>query len=171
LKSDAQKFSAKRIATVCGVFAVSAIASYYIGEPLRLSEKPSEYIGLTFSILAASVFAVISIIGDPGMMLPGSWRTGWQSAKAVQIEIQRLNVLFVWYLLTLGLLVTTEIIDSQEWTSLYFLFYIFGFFSVAGFLLSLAIPFELWRIQRRRLEHEIEQRRRSRKPEGGPQKG
>lgn len=41
------------------------------GEVLRQSEKPSEYIALVFSILAASIFAIISILGDPGNLLRG----------------------------------------------------------------------------------------------------
>jgi hypothetical protein len=151
--------SYSRISFFIIAFSISGVSCVYFGDELRVSEKPSEYIGVTFSILAASLFAVVSIVGDPSMLLPGNWRVGWESVKSIQIELQRLNFLFVWYLVTLGLLVATEIIDHAKWTNAYFVFNIFAFFATFGFLISLGLPFELARIQRNRLQHEINQRK------------
>lgn len=153
--------SHSRVVFLVGAVAISTAAGYYLGDVLRLSEKPAEYIGVTFSILAASLFAVVSIIGDPGMLLPGSWRVGWESAKAIQSDLQRFNLLFLWYVLTLGLLVFSEIVEHANWTNLYFIHNMFAFFAAFGFIVSLALPFELSRIQRDRLEQEIKHRRGS----------
>tara|TARA_R100000935_G_C2830693_1_gene164861 strand:- start:167 stop:664 length:498 start_codon:yes stop_codon:yes gene_type:complete len=144
------------------LFAIAAPSVFVwlgIGEALRVSEKPSEYIGLTFSILAASLFAVISIVGDPSMLLPGNWRMAWQDAKDVQLRLMRLTYLFVVYLLVLFFLVFSEVVDYQKIESLYFIHSIFGWFSIFAFILSICLPFEIKNIQISRLEMEIEARR------------
>jgi len=155
------KVSFWRIGFLVVAVAIALGASCF-GKELRLSEKPSEYIGLTFSILAASLFAVVSIVGDPSMLLPGNWRVGWESAKSIQAQLHRLNLLFLWYVVTLGLLVVSEVIDYAKWTNFYFVFNILAFFSAFGFVISFALPFELSRIQRDRLEQEINQRKSGR---------
>jgi NADH:ubiquinone oxidoreductase subunit 5 (subunit L)/multisubunit Na+/H+ antiporter MnhA subunit len=154
-----QKIAVGRVLFFLLALIVALVSSYFIGDSLRDAEKPSEYIGVTFSILAASLFAVVSIIGDPSMLLPGNWRVGWESAKNIQNKLQRLNLLFLWYVTTLGLLVFTEIVEHQKWACLYFFHYVFAFFSVFGFIVSLALPFELARIQRDRLGEEIQRRK------------
>jgi len=141
-------------------FVVALVAGWFLGEPIRVSEKPSEYIGVAFSILAASLFAVVSIVGDPSMLLPGNWRQGWESAKEIQHQLQRLNLLFLWYLFTLALLVGTELIEYKEWDSLYFVHNIFAFAATFGFIVSFALPYQLQSIQRDRLEQEINQRKK-----------
>lgn len=130
-----------------------------MGEPLRLTERPSEFIGLLFSILAASIFAVVSIVGDPSMLLPGNRRVAWESAIAIQVQIQRLNVLFSLQIITLGLLVVTEIIKALSWESFYWLFNVLAALTTFCFLLSLSLPFELGSIQKARLRREVEARK------------
>lgn len=157
-----RNIAAGRLLFLGMAFLVAVVAGYYLGEPLKTSDRPSEFIGLTFSILAASLFAVISIIGDPSMLLPGSWRLAWEGAKSIQAELQRLNLLFVWYLLTLGLLVASEIVKHENWQSLDLIHNVLGFFAALGFIVSLALPFKLQSIQRERLEQEIKYRQEAR---------
>lgn len=156
--SDARKISKKRLMLLLTYVVVSIIVGYFWGEPLRLSEKPSEYIGLLFSILAASIFAVVSIIGDPSMLLPGTRRLAWESALAIQSQIQRLNVIFFLQILTLALLIVTELVESMQWGNFYWVFNILAGLATFCFLLSLSLPFELGAIQRDRLKREIEVR-------------
>ncbi|MER9854146.1 MULTISPECIES: hypothetical protein [unclassified Mesorhizobium] len=137
---------------------IALVAAYYGGDVVRESEKPSEYIGLVFSILAASLFAVVSIIGDPSMLLPGNSRTAWENAKVIQADLREFNYLFIIYLSTLGLLVFSEIIEYKKLDNFYFIHNIFVFFAVFGFLISLALPFALSAIQKSRLENEIKAR-------------
>lgn len=140
------------------IICVSVAAAYYLAEPIRVSEKPSEYIAVIFSILAASLFAVIAIVGDPSMLLPGGARVGWESAKVIQADLQRFNHLFLWYLLTLGLLVVCEIIKSEGLKNFYWLYSVYAFFAAFGFLASLALPYEFSRVQKMRLVQEIDAR-------------
>ncbi|GAB4237189.1 MAG: hypothetical protein Kow0032_22800 [Methyloligellaceae bacterium] len=148
-----------RLIFLAVAFVISGIVGLHWGDELRLSEAPSNYIGVTFSILAAALFAVISIVGDPSMLLPGNWRVGWESAKSIQARLQRFNYLFLWYLLTLGLLIVSEIVEHAKWEDYYFIFNVLSFFSTFGFIVSLALPFELSKIQKDRLEQEIRQRK------------
>jgi len=129
------------------------------GDVLRQSEKPSEYIGLVFSILAASTFAIISILGDPGNLLRGGWRSGWEQANAVQLRLLRMTWLFVFYMIVLALLILSEMIESRNWESLFWVHDIFAGSSFFAFIISLGLPFELKQIQSKRLEREIKDRK------------
>ena len=127
---------------------------------MRLAEKPAEYIGVIFSILAASLFAVVSIVGDPGMLVSGSARAAWENAKEIQRELHQFNVLFYIYLITLALLVVSELAEAANWQCWYWLTNVFTGFAIGGFLLSLSLPIAFQKLQQRRLEQEINSRRK-----------
>ncbi|MBL4907382.1 MAG: hypothetical protein JKX94_08020 [Sneathiella sp.] len=152
--------SIKKIALIGVIFLIPIIAVYLgLGEMLRISNKPSEYIGLTFSILAASLFAVISIVGDPSMLLSGNWRQAWKGAKDIQLRLMRLTYLFVLYLVVLALLVASEIVEYNAMESWYFVHDVLAFVAVFSFLISVWLPFEIKEIQISRLEKEIAARK------------
>lgn len=153
--------SRKKVFRVVVVLLFPAVAVYLgAGDALRVSDRPSEYIGLTFSILAASLFATISIVGDPSMLLSGGWRTVWEGAKEIQLRLMRLTYLFVLYLFVLALLVVSEIVESLNLDAWYFIHDVFAFMSILAFILSFWLPFELKEIQITRLEKEIERRKK-----------
>jgi len=139
---------------------VSFAFGYFCGDTLRLSEKPSEYIGLIFSILAAAIFAVIGIIGDPGMLLSGNWRVASVNARTRHAELKGFNLVFYLYLITLGLLVVSELIEAAQAEKFYFIFNVFGGFAAFSFLWSFRVPYRLRQIQKHRLEDEIAERKR-----------
>lgn len=149
----------KNILFLIFAFIFSAFVGWKTGGILVISEKPSEYIGLIFSILAASIFAIITIISDPSMLMSGSWRTAWENAKKVQEDIFGFNYLFLSYLITLGLLVVSEMIKAVSAEQFYFIFNIFSGVATFSFLWSFRIPFVLWDIQKKRLEQEINARK------------
>lgn len=155
---NSRKFSKNRILFLLLVLGLSGVGAYFTGDALRLSEKPSEYIGLVFSILAASLFAVVSIVGDPGMLASGPTKEAWVNARELRRELAQFNALFVWYLITLALLVISEVVEHAKIECLFWTFHVFAFCSISGFILSLALPFEFSRIQKRRLEQEIDSR-------------
>lgn len=130
-----------------------------LGDWLRQSEKPSEYIGVTFSILAATLFAVISIVGDPSMILAGSWKTAWNSAKEIQIRLVRLKYLFLLYLVVLTLLIATEIVKFMKFVEFYWVYDVFGWMTVFSLIASYWLPFEIVQIQTQRLNDEITARK------------
>lgn len=151
----------RRVIPFIGFSVISTAFGIYCGDTLRCSEKALDYIGTIYSILAGTLFAVISIIGDPSMLLSGNWRVARVSAERRQRDILGFNFLFCSYLITLGLLVICAMIKHEEIKSLYFSFHLLGFFTAFSFLWSFRIPFRLQQIQKLRLEDEI----KSRKPE------
>ena len=156
-----RKFRISKLAGILlsGVLAFSA-CSLGLGDVLSTAHKPSEYIGLIFSILAASLFAVISIISDPGLILPGNWRGAWEQAKDIQLRALRFISIFRLYLVVLGLLVSSEVVKSTKWISMYLVHDFLAFFAVFAFCLSFFwLPIELADIQKLRLEREISSRR------------
>lgn len=155
------RVSRRRVSFLSAVIAISCAGGYFFGEALRLAEKPNEYIATIFSILAASLFAVVSIVGDPGMLPSGSTSAAWTTARDLQRQLHRFNVLFFLYLITLGLLVASEVIESAEYESFYWVTNIYAAFAIAGFLLSFALPFDFMALQKRRLEQEIKLRNRA----------
>lgn len=159
MSSSGKSVSGYRVVWLVSSLLVSLLAGFYGGEVLRSSEKPSEYIGLLFSVLSASIFAVITIIGDPSMIASGSRRLGYESAKAIQIRVQRLSVVFVVHISTLFLLVISEIVEFKKLESMYWVFGLLAFCASFGFLLALSLPFELAKIQRDRLKQELSSRK------------
>lgn len=89
------------------------------------------------------------------MLLPGNTRSGWESAKSIQHDLRQFNYLFLVYLLTLGILMFSEIVESEGWTSLFIVHNFLAFFATLGFLVSFGVPFALSAIQKERLEQEI----------------
>lgn len=92
--------------------------------------------------------------------MPGNSRKAWTSAKELHANLQIFNWLFLWYLVTLGLLVVSELIEHQRWWHFYWMHNVFVFFAVSGFIFSLFVPGEFAKLQKRRLEQEIEARSR-----------
>lgn len=162
-----RRLNPKKILWLLAVILLPGIAVFFgLGDALRDSEKPSEYIGVVYSILAGTLFAIISIVGDPSMLIPGTWRGAWEQAKQVQLRLMRLTYLFVLYLLVLGLLIASEVIEAEKATAWYFVTDIFGYCALLAFLLSLWLPFEIKNIQIERLRQEIEARK-TKRPSGG----
>ena len=96
---------------------VGVVLSFWVGLNLQvellLAEKPTEYAVALFSILAGSLFAVSSIIGDPSMLVSGHWRNAWQDAVKIQGQLQLYHVLYVVYLIVICLAVASEIREVQ----------------------------------------------------------
>ncbi|WP_430254212.1 hypothetical protein [Neorhizobium sp. DAR64872/K0K18] len=157
-----RKISKRRIAFIAVTVIASVAGGYFFGDAIRAAEKPNEYIAVVFSILAASLFAVVSIVGDPGMLPSGSTSAAWVNARDLQKQLHRFNGLFFLYLITLGLLVVSEVIESSKWEKWYWVTDVYAGLAIGGFLLSFALPFDFMALQRRRLEQEIEMRSRGR---------
>ena len=131
------------------------------GSFLMVSDRAAEHIGLIYSVLAASLFATISIVGDPGNLLRGGWRTAWEQAKQIQLRLMRLVYLFVLYLIVLFLLVVSALVKTNFPNSFLWVHSAFAWVAIFAFLCSLWLPFEIKEIQMNRLENEIENRRKN----------
>lgn len=142
---------------------VSAIGSgtlaYIFPTALQQSESALEGIISVFSILAGVLVAVMSIIGDPSMLLSGNWRLGYENAKAIQKRISNYALLIALYVIVLiGVLILMMMkdasVDGFKWA-----YIIVQIGATFGLLLSIPLPFSLMAIQKDRMDQEIRRRR------------
>jgi len=112
-----------------------------------------------FAILAGVLVAVISIIGDPSMLMPGNWRVGFEHAKDIQERISRFAHLFTLYLISIFLSLLAQFITDNKIENLDFVFDALMFFSVLSILLSIPLPYSLMSIQKDRMDEEIRRRK------------
>ncbi len=138
--------------------ASAIFGGYEFGDAIRLAEKPSEYIAVIFSILAAALFAVVAIVGDTGMLAPGSTAKAWVNARETQKELHKLNFLFFVVPHHARLLVVSEIIEFNNAEDWYWLTRVYAGAAIWGFLLSFGLPIDFMALQKRRMEQEIANR-------------
>jgi hypothetical protein len=144
---------------------VSALSSawicYLFPLALRQSMTALEAIISIFSILAGVLVAVISIIGDPSMLLTGNWRLGFEHAKDIQKRISNYATLIAIYVVSLiGVLVLIIILDSKT-IGYDFLFTVVLWIVSFGLLLSIPLPYSLMAIQKERMTEEIKRRQKN----------
>jgi hypothetical protein len=145
--------------------AAAAAAAAYFGQPF-VGHNSDLVVVLTtvFAVFAGFLIAIITILGDPSLIPDGSWRIAEARRDNIERRLIWHSWLFVLYLLTIGLLFTGLLLEKavsadwlhwREWIERAYLF--FGVFS---FLLSFALPWALMKLQRARVDAEIERRRR-----------
>ncbi len=143
-----------------GVAVCVGTAAAYYGQPLIHGNSQAINIIVTvFSVLAGFLVAVIAIVGDPALLPPGSWRAAEMERSKLNGRLGRHKALFMTYLITLGLIFVSLLLNGGSpcliiWIERAFLF-VGGF----GFLLSLLLPGVLIEVQRERIDLVIEHRR------------
>jgi uncharacterized membrane protein YvlD (DUF360 family) len=143
-----------RIAWIVCSLAASGVLTYFFRETLTNKPEVLGVVAAIFSILAAVLIAVISILGDPSMLLDQSWRHSYLSAQETQRKIHRQTDVFIIYVLLLVSLFAFMICPNT--LSLYaWLQGVSFFLTVLAFLASLTLPFILRSIQRDRLDRVI----------------
>ncbi len=141
-----------------GTAFIMSLPGWCAGSYLSTSPTSVGYLVTVFSILAASLFAVISIVGDPSMLLSGNRRVAWRSARSLQRRLQTYNHLFTSYLMTLGLVIVASFLKDAKSDLTIYVFSLVGVLSLFCFLCSLTVPYSLARLQRSRMEGEIKDR-------------
>lgn len=150
--------STRGIYIIC-TLVMSGVVGWRWGGMLRGSEAVLSGIIDVFAILAGVLVAVISIIGDPSMLLPGNWRVGFEHAKDIQDRIARFAHLFSVYLTTIFLALVSQFLDSANVPNVDWVFSILLSVSIFGICLSLPLPYSLMGIQKERMKEEIERRK------------
>ena len=131
------------------------------GQPLIHGNQPAiDVIVTVFSILAGFLAAIIAIIGDPASMPKGSWRVAEAKMPSIEDKINKQKWLFTGYLVTLGLIFVSLLAAKANVRISAFLEHVYLFLSSVAFIYSLKLPGFLSRIQRERVNEEIEARRR-----------
>ena len=109
-------------------------------------------------ILAGVLVAVISIVGDPSMLMPGNWRVGFEHAQDIQNKIARFSHLFAVYLVTIITVLFVMIIEHAKLEGFGWAYDVLMGLSLFAFLLSMPLPYSLMGIQKERMQLEIGRR-------------
>lgn len=140
---------------------VSSVIAYMFPAALMSSTTALEAIIAVFSILAGVLVAVISIVGDPSMLLQGNWRLAFEDAKDVQKKISNYANLIAIYVVDLLLVILAIVMNDMKLTGFTWFFGLVTWLSAFGFLLSIPLPYSLMAIQAERMDAEIERRKKS----------
>ena len=138
----------------------SVVLTYFFGGALSNDPNILGVIASIFSILAGVLIAVISILGDPSMLLDQSWRHSYLSAEETQRKIHRQTDVFMIYVLLLISLFAFMLCSGNA-SYFWWLQRITFFLTALAFFASLSLPFTLRSIQRKRLDRAIQQIRSS----------
>lgn len=138
---------------------VSACLGYRYGSLLETSAAALAGIVSVFSILAGVLVAVISIIGDPSMLLTGNWRVGYVHAEQTQIRLARYAHLVFLYFLILVFVLAATIVKDNQIKEMDALFQILMGLTAFALILSLPLPYTLMAIQKERMREEVKGRR------------
>lgn len=141
------------------VLAVALIATAAFSDRLSNSVDVLGIIATIFSILAGVLMAVISILGDPSMLMDPSWRQSYVRASEIQRKLQRNTDVFVLYILTLASVFVFCLMKDTDPLFIWVQKTTF-FLTVAGFIASLSLPFSLIALQRDRLKSTIDAMRK-----------
>jgi cytochrome bd-type quinol oxidase subunit 2 len=134
---------------------VAGVLTYYFARYLHNTAEMIAVIAAVFSILAGVLIAVVSILGDPGMLMDQSWRYNYLASKEIQRKLHRNIDIFVLYIVILIALFIFAMITDKA-SKFYAIMQGTMFFLCAvGFFASVSLPFSLVRIQRDRLDAAI----------------
>jgi MFS family permease len=164
-KPGTRKIAVGRIAWAMAGVAVSCVATYFFADMLSNAPEVLGVIAAIFSILAGVLIAVVSILGDPSMLLDQSWRHSYLSAEETQRKIHRQTDVFLVYVLLLVTLFAFMLCPkaSDAYRPLQLATF---FLTTLAFFASLSLPFTLRAIQKTRLDRAIGHLKNG-KPAGG----
>lgn len=153
---ERRKTAWRRIIGSIASVLIALVTTYFFGGALSNQPDVLSFIASIFSILAGVLIAVISILGDPSMLLDHSWRHSYISAGETQRKIHRQTDIFIVYV---GLLISLFIfLLTDEKTNFYWYIQHIAFFLTAlAFMASLTLPYTLRAIQKTRLDRAIKQ--------------
>ena len=146
-----------------GIYIVlwSLLASYF-GQPLIHGNQDAINVIVTvFSILAGFLVAVITLVGDPKSLPSGSWQVARMGSDLTYNRLIRHKWLFKGYLITLFLIFASIVAKNKFPITQVVLEYIYMFFAATSCFLSFMLPSALMELQKERIEHEIEERRKN----------
>jgi|SRR5579871_1802300 len=144
--------------------ACSAVGAYY-GQPLVRDNLDAVLVIITvMTVFAGFLVAIITILGDPGLIPEGSWRVAETRRDNLERRLIAHLWLFVWYLIAIGLLFVGVLLNKatgvpcgvKVWVERLYLF-----FGTTSFLFTFGLPRALWKLQLGRIDAEIERRRKS----------
>ena len=140
--------------------AISGIAGATFAQPLiHDNELAINVIVTVFSILAGFLVAIMTIMGEPGLV-GRSWRASEINREIVFGRLVKQKWMFYLYLITLGLIFAASLVGKKSPELAVWLERIYLCTSIAAFILSLRLPSTLMKIQLARHDEVIKTKRR-----------
>jgi hypothetical protein len=143
---------------------LSAVAAYF-GYPL-VRDNPDAVIVMAtvLTVFAGFLVAIIAILGDPAMIPGDSWAAAQMQRPTLEAMVIKQVWLFYLYLMAIGFLFLGVLLHKEPDTIMApwikpCVDIVYLFFAVLSFLLTLALPPTLGKIQLARNLAEIEARR------------
>jgi hypothetical protein len=159
-QSVTRKTAWGRIGYAFGSVIISVFLTYKFSAYLNNTAEIITVIAAIFSILAGVLIAVVSILGDPSMLMDQSWRHTYLSAKEIQRKLQRNIDIFALYIAILATLFVFAMLEDRSTGFYRFVQATLFFLTTAGFFASLSLPMALVKIQRDRLDAAIKSAQR-----------
>ena len=148
-----------------GICAALSVPAAIYGQPLIHDNSDAVMILATvLTVFAGFLVGIMAVLGDPAMTPDGSWRIAEGRHPRVQTAVVRHTTLFYLYLLAIGLLFVGVLLSHTpryvgNETARKYIEMAYLFVGIWSFLLTLALPTTLARIQLDRSAAEIERRR------------
>lgn len=131
------------------------------GQPyIHNNDQAVNIIVTVFSILAGFLIAIMTIIGEPGVLAGRSWRYHEKNRKNVFARLIRQKWMFYLYIITLGLIFIASLAAKSypEFVKYIEMVYLGG--ATVAFILSLGLPSALLRIQLERHDAVLDAKRK-----------
>ncbi|QAY95907.1 hypothetical protein CWB41_09355 [Methylovirgula ligni] len=152
----------KRLGFIFLCAIVGAVSSYYAQPFVDQNSDVILIIITVFTVFAGFLIAIITIIGDPGLIPSGSWRIAEGRRNQMYQRLSWHVVLFTLYLLTIALLFVSVILEKALCEHQFWRLWIeraYLFVGITSFLFTFALPSALMEMQQARYDAEIERRR------------
>ncbi|WP_027252097.1 hypothetical protein [Photobacterium halotolerans] len=173
--ANAKKYWKKTVQLIVAIL-VSLFLSY-LSQPL-INEKALDTLVNIYSILAGFLVGIIALIGDPLSLPSGSWRVAEKARINTRRNLKGTRNLLYIYLLTLFFIFSYKLFTIDGVLSIYTKFNLetdiknnlidikllterfILFLSYIAFFYSFMLPSKLFQVQEKRVDKEIEERRK-----------
>lgn len=154
-----EKISRKKVMFFCAVVTTSFVLSLILNPCIVQNSKITELFITVFSILAGVLVAVITVVGDPSCLYPGSWRLAFYHAEEIERQLKKCSYLFYGYLTTITLIFISYMVEKSAPRAVELITGCYSFFGFVTFAYSWTLPSTLHKIQTEKLESIVENRK------------
>jgi hypothetical protein len=145
------------------VLAASWLIAYYGEQYVKANSDAILILVTVITVFAGFLVAIVAVLGDPALIPPGSWRLVENRRASIEASLIRHTWLFVFYLVSIGVLFIGAIAKSSPLvseTTKIWLTRSYLFFGIASFLFTFGLASSLLNYQMARYDAEADRRRR-----------
>lgn len=161
VKADVKvNYSKKRLASIIALLIASIFFGVQYGSLISGNDLAIQTIVTVFSILAGFLIAIMTILGEPMGSIGRSWRFYEKKREAIKIRLNRHRLLFLFYILTLGVIYIYSLTKHVHPNLNYIFESIIVGLSLFCFCISMSLPWILMETQLSRFDEIIDEKLR-----------